>query len=156
MINLKPLKQTKSYCGPFSLRMIFDYYGKNVSGKEIARVAKTTIKDGTSPKNMVLAAKHFGFNASYKENSSLEEIKELVDKQKVPIIVNWFSDTEGHYSVVVGFRNGKIYIQDPEYGKLKNMRTEDFMKVWFDFSKNYPGKKSDFRIRPIIIIRNKS
>lgn len=156
MINLKSLKQTKSYCGPFSLKMIFNYYGKSVSGKEIARVAKTTIENGTSPKNMVEAAKHFGFNATYKENSDLEELKELVNEQKVPVIVNWFSETEGHYSIVVGFRNGKIYIQDPEYGKIKNMKIENFMKVWFDFSKDYPGNKNDFRIRPIIIIRNKS
>jgi ABC-type bacteriocin/lantibiotic exporter with double-glycine peptidase domain len=152
MIKVKPLKQTKSYCGPYALKMVFDYYGKNISIKEIAKEAKTAIAFGTGPKKMVNAAKFFGFNAVYKEKFSINELSKLVNKKKIPVIVNWFSENDGHYSVLVGINKTEIYLQDPEIGKIRKIKVKDFLKVWFDFSGDYLKSKKDIRIRPIILI----
>lgn len=154
MIKIKPLKQTKSYCGPYCLKLIFDYYGLNVEIKEIAKISKTVVKEsnsGTSPQNMVVAAKHFGFKAKYKENSSIKEIEKLI-KKGIPVIVNWFSDYEGHYSIVADIDKTGLYIIDPEYGKKVFMKWSHFEKVWFDYKGDYIKSKKDVRIRPIIII----
>ena len=156
MIKIKPLKQNESYCGPCTLKMVFGYYGKNISIQEIAKVAKTVVLEsnsGTSPQNMVKAAKHFGFNAKYKENSNMVEIEKFVRKG-IPVIVNWFSDYEGHYSIVVDINKTGIYIIDPEYGKKVFMKLSHFEKVWFDYNGDYLKSRKDLRIRPIIIISN--
>lgn len=151
MLKIKPYLQSPSHCGPASLKIVFGYYGLNLSEKEIARAAKTTLEKGTSPKNMVRTAKHFGFKVKYKENSTLKELKELVIKRKIPVIINWFSTDEGHYSVVVGFDKNNIYFADPEFGRIVKMSLQKFEGVWFDF--NCPlNSKDDFRIRPIIIV----
>lgn len=154
MIKIKPLKQTKSYCGPYCLKMVFDYYGCSISINDISKISSTIISEGnsgTSPKHMVFAAKHFGFNAKYKENASIKEIERLV-KKGIPVIVNWFSKNEGHYSVVVGIERGNIYFIDPEYGKKIKLSLIEFQKIWFDYMGDYIKSKKDLRIRPIIII----
>jgi ABC-type bacteriocin/lantibiotic exporter with double-glycine peptidase domain len=154
MINIKPLKQINSYCGPYCLKMVFDYYAFKVKVKDIAKVTETAVSEGnlgTSPSNMVKAAKYFGFNSYYKEESSLKEIKKLLNKG-VPVIVNWFSEDEGHYSVVVGMDKRKIYLIDPEYGKKVSVSLIDFQKIWFDYTGDYVKSKKDFRVRPLIVI----
>ncbi len=155
MINIKPLKQTNSYCGPYCLKMVFDYYNLKISIKDIAKITKTSLSKtnlGTSPENMVKASRHFGFNSYYKEESSLEEIKKFVNLG-IPAIVNWFSEDEGHYSVVIGIDKNKIYFIDPEYGKKVSMSLINFQKVWFDYKGDIFKSKKDFRVRPLIIIK---
>lgn len=154
MIKIKPLKQTESFCGPCCLKMIFDYYGLNVSISEIAKIANTVVSKGnlgTSPSNMVKSAEHFGFNVRYKENSTLKDIEKFV-RSRAPVIINWFSQDEGHYSVVVGIDKKNIYFIDPEYGKVVKMGLAKFQKIWFDYSGDYVKNKKDFRIRPLIIM----
>jgi len=36
--------------------------------------------------------------------------------------------------VVCGIDDQSIYLQDPEIGKMRKMKRDDFMRVWFDFS----------------------
>ncbi len=152
MINIKPFLQSSSYCGPACLKMIFAYYGLNISERKIGQAARTTIKSGTSPKNLVSAAKHLGFKAYYKENSTIQDLRNLVVDRKTPVIVDWFSEDDGHYSVVVGFANGKIFLQDPEIGKLRSMNISDFMRVWFDFEGDYLKSRKDLSIRGMIAV----
>jgi hypothetical protein len=54
-------------------------------------------------------SKKLGLDAYIKENSSIEELKGLVDKD-IPVIVAWHSPEEGgHYSIVVGFKDDSIF-----------------------------------------------
>lgn len=157
MIKIKPLKQDKYYCGPYCLKMVFDYYGKNISLKDISKISDTVISEGnmgTSPLNMVKSARHFGFNAKYIENSSINELGKYVNQKMIPVIINWFSEDEGHYSVVVGIDKKYIHFVDPEEGKTVKMDLVKFQKVWFDYKGDYANNKKDFRVRPLIIIKN--
>ena len=139
MIKLKIVKQQEGYCGPASLKMILDYYGKNYSQEKLALLTNTTHKEGCAEEDIVKFAKSIGFKDSYiKKNSSIKEIKNLL-KKKTPVIVDWFSPEQaGHYSVVIKIDKDCIYLADPHFGKMIKHRLDWFEERWFDlpFSKN--------------------
>ena len=132
MINLKPYKQSKGYCGPACLKMVLSAYGINKSEKYLANITKTSRTEGCDEGNIVRAAEKFCLKGYVKQNSSIKEVKKLV-KRGVPVIVDWFSPEEaGHYSVVVGFEKGKIILADPHFGELRKHTIEWFEERWFD------------------------
>lgn len=149
-----------SMCGPASLKMVFDYYGIRKTEKELAKMCGTTEELGTNDKSIKRVAETLGFKVEIKNNSTFEDIQNWLNK-KVPVIVDWFtrgrndytdSDiADGHYSVVVGLNDKFIYLQDPELGKIRKMRKEDFMVVWFDFTGKYINPQ-ELIIRQIIAI----
>lgn len=157
MINLKPFRETPGLCGPASLKMIMDYYGVFVSEAEIARVAGATRGKGTSAKGLAKAAKHFGFKTSLKENSALMDLEYFVNK-KIPVIVDWFSEDDGHYSVVVDIDGRNITLMDPQLRKIlifirrRVMPLKTFFRVWFDFPGNYIKRPNDLVLRRMIVI----
>ncbi len=161
-LKLKPFQETlnTSMCGPASLKIVLKYYGVEVTEKELVKLSKWNKNLGIDDKGVETAAKHFGFKVKIKNNSSLKDIEKWLD-QKVPVIVNWFtrgrkdysnSDiADGHYSVVAGLDDKFIYLQDPEIGKIRKLRRDDFMKVWFDFKGEYI-KPNELIVRQIIAI----
>ncbi len=88
--------------------MVLEYYTISKSEKELAKLSKHSEK-GTKAKNIVLVAKKFGLNATIKDNSTLKDIRDNL-KNNIPLIVDWFSQDDGHYSVAIGIDNDNIYI----------------------------------------------
>ena len=154
LLNVKPFRQTPRYCGPASLKIVLEYYGISKSEKELVRMTRCTKRDGTKAKNIVLAARKLGLNAYMRDNSSISKISALL-KKGIPTIVDWFSDDEGHYSVVVGIDNKQIYLQDPELGRVKKIDRKTFMRVWFDFEDEYLKNSKGLILRRIVVIYNK-
>lgn len=130
---------------------MLEYFGIKKSEKELAKLSHAHPHHGTRAKNLVLAAKKLGFKAFYKDFSSVKEIKKYINK-KIPVIVDWFSHDDGHYSVVVGIDKKFIYLQDPELGKLNKLDLITFQRVWFDFEEKMLNKKQDIFIRRMIVI----
>lgn len=151
MIPLKPFRQSPGLCGPASLKIVLEYFGIKKLEEELAKLSKAHPHHGTSAKNIVLAAKKLGYKAFYKDFSSLKEIKKYIDK-KIPVIVDWFSHDDGHYSVVAGIDNKFIYLQDPELGKINKIDLVTFQRIWFDFEEEMLKKKQDIFIRRLIVI----
>lgn len=151
-LHIKPFKQLEGYCGPACLKMIFEYYGVDTTGNAIAKIAGSTHTYGTSLAGLKKAAKSYGFSLTHKDNSSLKDIRHFLD-EGVPIIVAWFYETEGHFSIVTGFDKKKIYLMDPYVGKEISMPSDIFMKLWFDFPFPYPKTKADIRLRRLIIVQ---
>jgi len=132
MINIKPVKQSKGYCGPASFKMILDYYGLNYSQEKLAKLTKTTRDKGCDEENIMKIAKKLGFKAYIKQNASVKELRSLINKN-IPVIVDWFSPEQaGHYSVVVGFNKNKIKLADPHFGKIVSRDIDWFEERWFD------------------------
>jgi ABC-type bacteriocin/lantibiotic exporter with double-glycine peptidase domain len=156
LLSVKPFKQVPRRCGPASLKMVLEYYGIMKSEGELTKLTKCN-KSGTRTENIVLAAKRFGMDAYVKDNSSIKEISILL-KKGIPVIIDWFSQDEGHYSVVVGIDAKNIYLQDPELGKARKLDKKTFMRVWFDFEGEYLKSSKELIIRRIIVInkRNKN
>ena len=152
MIHLNLHKQSPGMCGPSSLKMVLSAYGIKKSEKYLAELTKTNPKKGCWEKNIVSAAKKLGLKGYYKRNSSsLKELKKLVEKENIPVIVNWFSPEESsHFSVVVGFEKDKILLAEPHFGEIKKYKIDWFMDHWFDFIG--PPSCKYLLIRPIVVI----
>lgn len=147
-------------CGPASLKIVLDYYGIQKSEKELAKLCCVDKELGVDDKDIKKVAEQLGFKVIIKNNSTFKDIEKWLDK-KVPVIVDWFTKgrqeysesevVDGHYSVVAGLDDKYIHIQDPEIGKIRKLKRNDFMHVWFDFEGSYI-KPSELIIRQIIVI----
>lgn len=151
MIKLKPFRQTPGLCGPASLKMVFDYYGVPVSEAEIAKIAGASKEKGVSKAGLIKAAKHFGFRVFSKEKSSLSDLKYFI-KIKIPVIVDWFFEDGGHYSVVVDIDKKNIVFRDPSFKSLRKMPIEKFLRVWFDFPGKFIKNQKDLILRLILVV----
>jgi len=162
ILKLKPFQETlnASMCGPASLKIVLKYYGVEAIEKELAKIAGWNRDLGIDEDGIKKVASSFGFKIKIKNNSNFKDIEKWLDK-KVPVIIDWFtrgrrdySDSDiadGHYSVVAGLDNKFIYLQDPEIGKIRKLKRDDFMKVWFDFRGEHI-KSSELIIRQIIVV----
>lgn len=157
MIKLKPFRQTPGFCGPVSLKMVLDYYGVSVPETEIAKVAGATREKGTSIEGLVKAAKHFGFRAFVKEKSTLGDLRYYI-KREIPVIVDWFFENDGHYSVVVDIDKKNIVLMDPTlrkvfiYVRRRKFSTEEFLRIWFDFPGDFIKDPKDLILRLMLVV----
>ena len=166
LLPIKPFQETLhgGYCGPASLKMVFEYWGVEKSEEELAAACNRDPNLGVSSETMIDVARKYGFDAEVKNNSDFFEIETWL-KKKAPIIVNWFSPgkkdaqthemPEGHSSVVVALDDEKIYLQDPEIAGLREIPRKEFLRVWFDFPGAVITKPEDIILRQIVIIRPK-
>ena len=157
MIKLKPFRQTPGFCGPASLKMVLDYYGVSVSEAKLAKIAGATREKGTPIKGLIKAAKYFGFQVFLKEKSTPSDLRYFI-KRKIPVIVDWFFEDEGHYSVVVDVDQKNIVLMDPTLRKIliyirrRKFSIEKFLRVWFDFPGNYIKTPKDLVLRLMLVV----
>lgn len=152
MLAIKPYEQKKSgYCGPASLKMVLHFYGLEKSEEELGKICGVKKRLGMEAERFKKAARRFGFKILIKDFADFADINFYL-KRKIPIIVDWFSKDDGHYSVVVGLDKKYIYLADPEFDKIRKMDKEIFKRVWFDFSGAYLRRKNDIIVRRIIVI----
>lgn len=152
MLKIKPFRQQTGYCGPASLKMVLSYYGVNKTEKELTRLTNCTRKWGVEAWKLLDVAQQLGFHGFIKDESTYKDIENYVIKKEIPVIVDWFSEDDGHYSVVVDIDKENIYLMDPELGYVRAMRLKKFWRVWFDFPDEYIKSKDDINIRRMIAI----
>jgi predicted double-glycine peptidase len=136
-------RQTYMDCGPTSLRMVLNFYGKNYSQEEIAKARRGR---GTTVSDMESYARSQGFEVYSYHDPKKEEMKYLL-AQGYPLIAlgipppNWPKRSrysgEGHYVVVVGYDDEKkmFIVQDPGPGARMDVPYEIFK----DFHGSYPA-----------------
>lgn len=97
-------------CGAASLTMICAYYGRFIPLEQM-RIETGVSRDGCNAKNILRAARKFGFQAKgYRK--SLEALLEL----QPPCIIHW---NFNHFVVWEGVKNKSPYINDPAMGRRK-------------------------------------
>jgi ABC-type bacteriocin/lantibiotic exporter with double-glycine peptidase domain len=137
-LKVKPFEQSPSMCGPASLKMLFSYFEKNYTEKQLAAFCFSTKKDGTNYKGMINCVKKAGGFAFVKKNGTIKELEYFIKKEKLPVIINWFDEDDGHYSVVVDIDKKNIITIDPINGKERLLDKKIFPNIWFDFvGKNF-------------------
>lgn len=71
----------------------------------------------------------------------------------LPPLVLWFSEVEGHYSVVVGLDRQNVFLADPELGRVRRLPRRVFRQVWFDFATSGPEKGAKLYARWMLVVK---
>ncbi|MGB9629055.1 MAG: C39 family peptidase [Thermodesulfobacteriota bacterium] len=139
-------RQTYMDCGPTTLRMVLNFYGKDFSQEEIAKVRRGR---GTVVSDMESFPRGLGFEVYSFYDSRKDELKFLI-AQGYPLIAlgvpppEWRREGrylgEGHYVVVVGYDEIKniFIINDPAPGKKLEIPSE----VFKDFHRSHPTQSN--------------
>ncbi len=97
-------------CGAASLTMVMAYYNKWVPLEQVREDCGVS-RDGAKAGNIARAARAYGFNAvGYKF-----EPEQLKANAVYPCIIHWEFN---HFVVLCGFKNGRVYINDPARGNV--------------------------------------
>ncbi len=108
-------------CGAASLAMVMAFYNKWVPLEQV-RIDCGVSRDGSNAKNMLLAARSYGFEA----NGYRFEAEALRKEGKFPCIIHWEFN---HFVVCNGFKGKYAIINDPARGTVK-VPMEEFDKAF--------------------------
>jgi ABC-type bacteriocin/lantibiotic exporter with double-glycine peptidase domain len=151
---------SESHCGPAVIQMILNHLGIDVTQEEVAEMggAASLIElNGMRVDQLALAVKKLAPTVDfwYKENSTLQELVNLIVVHRYPVGVEWqglFDDPDdddddretgddeyGHYSVVthVHPRKRQLIIADPYKSFISQARVfnfEEFVERWYDYN----------------------
>ena len=116
------LQETPTQCGPICLKMVSQYYGKNVSIAELETLTKMD-DDGTSLLDLEVAADSIGF-----ESLSVQISYDEFIEAPLPAIVHWKGN---HFLVVYKITTDSVFVADPGIGKVKYSISQ-FCKGWMN------------------------
>ncbi len=106
-------------CGAASLAMILAYYGKWLPLEQVRSDCGVS-RDGSSAKNVLIAARSYGMQAK----AFTFDTANLKAKGVFPCIIHW---NFNHFVVLCGFTKDKAIINDPAKGTIK-VSMEEFDK----------------------------
>ena len=98
-------------CGAAALAMVMAYYDKWVPLEQV-RLDCGVSRDGSNARNVLLAARNYGFEA----DGFRCEIDALREEIACPCIIHW---NFNHFVVFKGFRGKYAYLNDPARGEVK-------------------------------------
>ena len=98
-------------CGAASLAMVMAYYGKWVPLEQV-RLDCGVSRDGSNAKNVLVAARNYGFEAQ----GYRCELDSLQNNMAFPCIIHW---NFNHFVVLDGFKGDYAYLNDPARGEVK-------------------------------------
>jgi hypothetical protein len=139
-------RQGSEECGPTSLAMVLNFYGRDVTKDEIALWLKKASRRGTNVEDLeYYAGQQQGFKTFrvYDKREEKTEMKYWI-AQGYPLIAvgtippNWHQRMvldRRHFVVVVGYDDLKKHflIQDPAYGRKGQEKTKVPYDVFIDF-----------------------
>lgn len=153
-MKVKLYKQkNKLSCGPAVLKMIFSYYGFNISESEIIKGMGGLRQYGVRAINLAEYAhsmgfkvKYFSFNkklskgAAIIKKPSLDEVHKLL-KRKIPVILavnssilynNLKRRNKGHFIIITKYRKATYWYNDPRDGKQHLIKHDDLLFTWYN------------------------
>ncbi len=152
MLPITPFMEREGCCGPACLKMVLDYYGISKTEEELIILSGCIPEQGLSGQALLDAAYQCGLEGKIQDYSTLEDLQRIVNEEEIPVIVNWFPDSDGHYSVTAGIDEENVYLVDPDMGYLRALRRDIFQTLWFDFPGKYIEKPEDLILRRMIIL----
>ena len=133
-------------CGAASLTMILAHYGKWLPLEEV-RAACGVSRDGSSAKDIVLAARNYGLEAE-----GYQVTPEALEGMQ-PAIIHW---NFNHFVVFRGFKNDIACLNDPNAGPI-DVPIDDFRKsftgVALTFAPTEAFEKEGHRTRILSYVR---
>ena len=98
-------------CGAACLAMVMAYYGKWVPLEQV-RLDCGVSRDGSSAKNVLRAARGYGFEAQ----ACRCEPEDFRGEIRLPCVIHW---NFNHFVVLCGFRGSRACINDPARGEVR-------------------------------------
>ncbi len=133
--KVPPLLQMENVeCGAACLGMILAYHKKFIPLEKL-RVDCGVSRDGSSAKNIVLAAGNYGLEAK----AYRFEPEELNDTSLLPAIIHW---NFNHFVVLKGFSRNRAHINDPALGP-RSVDMEEFDRAFTGIALFF-SKQADF------------
>lgn len=126
------IQEGQSNCGPAALLNVLhlkDDFSHNE--EELAQLCGAKVGYGTTPENLVKAARKVGIEVvEEKSNASLEDIQRNIDEGAYVIILSaaTFSGNS-HYTCITQYDDQALYSRDSAYGFLR-LSTEYLEKLW--------------------------
>lgn len=108
-------------CGAASLAMVMAYYDKWVPLEQV-RLDCGVSRDGSNARNMLVAARSYGFEAQ----GFRCEINALRENMSFPCIIHW---NFNHFVVLDGFQGNYAWINDPARGEVR-VPMDDFDRAF--------------------------
>jgi len=135
-------------CGPTSCAMVLQYYGKNITIKEVEKVTKTEwfVWKGNSvgmtiPSMMKQGLTMLGVLAQIRWGD-VKVIKHFISNERPVILLVRSGETTWHYVVVVGFNEKQFTIADPATGTKYKLDIETLENTW-SFTHDMEGNKCE-------------
>ena len=150
MLRNSVFQQKEGTCGPASLKIVLHHFGIEISEKQLIKDCENS-SVGVESDILLKIAKKYGLKGKLIKNATFKNIKKFLKKNQA-IIVEWFSEDDGHYSIVSRIDNENIYLIDPELGHLRAIRKEKFKRIWFTFPGKFMKTKNDLKLREMIVL----
>jgi ABC-type bacteriocin/lantibiotic exporter with double-glycine peptidase domain len=149
ILNVPQGQQAFSYdCGIKALQLLMAYYGVEVPYETLFKSIKHHKIYGISNEGMARIARRHGFKVISKNDWTLDELKHQINARN-PVVVafqawadkdlnqkDWkragIGDNEdwGHYAIVSGFKDGKVYFTDPTSFRRVWLSEREFKNRW--------------------------
>ena len=149
-------RQATNYtCGAAAMQSILYYYGDEYREDRLAKRLKSDPDNGTNYRNMVQFAQSKGIEVVVRTNLTIDDVKLALHNRKPVIVafqawsdnvINYADDCEdGHYAVIVGYDNDRLYFMDPStLGNYTFISNSDFLKRWHDIDADNVTRLQDF------------
>src|SRR6185369_11927488 len=98
MLKVPLFRQRAGHCGPAALKILLGFFKIKATHAALAERCRTTPQDGTTPANLANCLRSYGFSVTAEEYGNWDKLNYFVNKKRVPVIIDWFSNTDGHYS----------------------------------------------------------
>ena len=128
------LQKLKSSCFPACLKMILSFHGINIEENELIKLCNVGEGRGASWFDAKKAVESLGLEFFMKVNSTIDELKSLVDME-TPVIVGvdifdlGWDNHQGHTIIILEV-NGEIVYHDPQRGAQLNISKDQFIEIW--------------------------
>jgi predicted double-glycine peptidase len=143
-IDIPLCRQATDYtCGAAALQSILYYYGDEWSEGALAEELKSDPDRGTNYRSIMAVAQAEGLQAESRTDMTIDDLQAHVKAHKLVMVAlqAWAEDASnyaddwnsGHYAVVVGYDDARIYFMDPlQLGNYTCIPNEDFLSRWHD------------------------
>ena len=123
----------------------------------LLKLSKISPIDGLCPEKLVILLKKFGLETNLEERKNIKYLKnQIINKKPVIVLLqarkeyrkSWKNTwSHGHYCIVFGFDDFRVFIYDPYIGGIKLFTFDQFNNRWHDEWNNKKYTKS-------VIIKN--
>ncbi len=131
-------------CGPTTIAMDLNFFGKTTTQKEAAAVLKPDPNDkNVGPDELAEYAHTVGMGGIYRINGNLGMLKALLSNDIPVIVEHWFipepNDEMGHYKLLKGYDDdAQLFIANDSYnGPNIHIGYAEFDRLWKVFDRTY-------------------